>query len=148
RRGDGVHRRAIHTAHLHRRHPRRRIEARNLCGQRRSETGRVEPAKRNDPAASLEQRVAKRRVRRSEHGHDADARHAHRRLHAPYVTIASMSVPARRSAMLSTVAAVAACGLVLGTGIAAQKKAAPHAPDVFDELYTRGKKANDAMKTL
>ena len=50
--------------------------------------------------------------------------------------------------MLSTVAAVAACGLVLGTGIAAQKKAAPHAPDVFDELYTRGKKANDAMKTL
>ena len=30
----------------------------------------------------------------------------------------------------------------------AQKKAAARQPDVFDELYTRGKKANDAMKTL
>ena len=30
----------------------------------------------------------------------------------------------------------------------AQKQAAARQPDVFDELYTRGKKANDAMKTL
>ena len=33
-------------------------------------------------------------------------------------------------------------------GIAAQKKESAHKPDVFDELYTRGKQANDAMKTL
>ena len=45
-------------------------------------------------------------------------------------------------------AAVAACCIVLAAGAAAQKKTAPRAPDVFDELYTRGKKANDAMKTL
>ncbi len=49
--------------------------------------------------------------------------------------------------MLATLAAVAACCVVLGTDTAAQKEA-PRAPDVFDELYTRGKKANDAMKTL
>ena len=45
-------------------------------------------------------------------------------------------------------AVVAACCIVLAAGAAAQKKAAPRAPDVFDELYTRGKTANDAMKTL
>jgi len=45
-------------------------------------------------------------------------------------------------------AAVFACCVVLAAGAAAQKKTAPRAPDVFDELYTRGKKANDAMKTL
>jgi outer membrane lipoprotein-sorting protein len=45
-------------------------------------------------------------------------------------------------------AAVVACCILLATGAAAQKQPAPHAPDVFDELYTRGKRANDAMKTL
>ena len=50
--------------------------------------------------------------------------------------------------MLSTAAAVAACCLVLNAGAVAQKKSTPHAPNVFDELYTRGKTANDAMKTL
>jgi len=45
-------------------------------------------------------------------------------------------------------AVVAACCIVLAAAAAAQKNAAPRAPDVFDELYTRGKKANDAMKTL
>jgi len=45
-------------------------------------------------------------------------------------------------------AVVAACCIVLAASAAAQKQTAPRAPDVFDELYTRGKKANDAMKTL
>jgi hypothetical protein len=50
--------------------------------------------------------------------------------------------------MLSTVAGVATCCLALGHGTAAQKTAAPHGADFFDELYTRGRKVNDAMKTL
>jgi outer membrane lipoprotein-sorting protein len=50
--------------------------------------------------------------------------------------------------MLSTAAGFAACCLAFGGGAAAQKKAAPHGPDFFDELYTRGKRVNDAMKTL
>jgi outer membrane lipoprotein-sorting protein len=58
-----------------------------------------------------------------------------------------MSVPARSGAILATLAAVAACSVALRAGAVAQKKP-PRAPDVFDELYTRGKKANDAMKTL
>jgi outer membrane lipoprotein-sorting protein len=59
-----------------------------------------------------------------------------------------MSVPARRAAILATTALVAAWFFAFASIAAAQKKAAARQPDVFDELYTRGKKANDAMKTL
>jgi outer membrane lipoprotein-sorting protein len=59
-----------------------------------------------------------------------------------------MSVPARRAAMLATTAVAAACVFASAPIAVAQKKAAARQPDVFDELYTKGKKANDAMKTL
>ena len=111
-----------------------------------AQAGGVEAAQRRDAARPAEQRVAERVVRRAERRHDADARHAHRRLHAPYVTIAVVSVPVRRFAIA---AAIAACAALCASGApaAAQKKDA-RTPDVFDELYSRGKKANDAMKTL
>jgi len=58
-----------------------------------------------------------------------------------------MSVPARGAAILATT--IGAVWFFAVAPIAgAQKKAAARQPDVFDELYTRGKKANDAMKTL
>src|SRR5262245_53618354 len=66
----------------------------------------------------------------------------------PYVTIASMSVPACRGVRLATAAAIAACCALAAPAAVAQKSGASHAADAFDELYTRGKKANDAMKTL
>jgi outer membrane lipoprotein-sorting protein len=59
-----------------------------------------------------------------------------------------MSVPARRGAILAMTVIVAACFVAFAPIARAQKKAAARSPDVFDELYTRGKKANDAMKTL
>jgi len=59
-----------------------------------------------------------------------------------------MSVPARRAAILATTAVAAACVFASAPIAGAQKKAAARQPDVFDELYTKGKKANDAMKTL
>jgi outer membrane lipoprotein-sorting protein len=59
-----------------------------------------------------------------------------------------MTASARHRLMLSTVAGVAACCLALGHGAAAQITAAPHGADFFDELYARGKRVNDAMKTL
>ncbi len=59
-----------------------------------------------------------------------------------------MSVPARRAAILATTGVVAAWIFVFASIAGAQKKAPAHQPDVFDELYTKGKKANDAMKTL
>lgn len=58
-----------------------------------------------------------------------------------------MSVPAVRGAIAVATTMVLAWLCALAPGVAAQKKPA-HQPDVFDELYTRGKKANDAMKTL
>jgi outer membrane lipoprotein-sorting protein len=58
-----------------------------------------------------------------------------------------MSVPARRGAILAMTVA-AAWFFAFAPIAVAQKKAAARQPDVFDELYTRGKKANDAMKTL
>lgn len=58
-----------------------------------------------------------------------------------------MSVPACRRATLAAAAAVLASALAAPAAVA-QKKMPPRAPDVFDELYSRGKKANDAMKTL
>jgi len=57
-----------------------------------------------------------------------------------------MSVPARGAAAFSIAAAI--CALLGASAPTAQKHDAARAPDVFDELYTRGKKANDAMKTL
>jgi outer membrane lipoprotein-sorting protein len=59
-----------------------------------------------------------------------------------------MSVPARRAAILATTAVVAAWIFAFASIAGAQKKAPAHQPDVFDELYATGKKANDAMKTL
>lgn len=56
-----------------------------------------------------------------------------------------MAVPLRGRAIVAL--AAAAWIVALAPGAAAQKKTARQ-PDVFDELYTRGKKANDAMKTL
>jgi outer membrane lipoprotein-sorting protein len=58
-----------------------------------------------------------------------------------------MGVPLRGRALVAVLLAVAAWIVALAPGAAAQKKTARQ-PDVFDELYTRGKKANDAMKTL
>jgi outer membrane lipoprotein-sorting protein len=58
-----------------------------------------------------------------------------------------MSVPIPRGAMLATT--ICAVSFFSFAPIAvAQKKAAARQPDVFDELYTKGKTANDAMKTL
>jgi len=59
-----------------------------------------------------------------------------------------MSVPARRGAILAATAVAAAWFVAFAPIAIAQKQAAARQPDVFDELYTRGKKANDAMKTL
>jgi outer membrane lipoprotein-sorting protein len=59
-----------------------------------------------------------------------------------------MSIPPRRGAILATIAAAALAFLLVAPFAMAQKNAVPRQPDVFDELYTRGKKANDAMKTL
>ena len=86
-RGDGIHGRAIHAPHLHRRHPRRRIEAGDLGGDRRSAAGDVEAPHRRDGRATVEERVAKSVERRAERRNDAETRDAHRLTHAPYVTI-------------------------------------------------------------
>jgi len=59
-----------------------------------------------------------------------------------------MSIPARRRAIAATAAAAAVCCALVAPRAAAQKKPAVRERDVFDELYTRGKQANDAMKTL
>jgi len=59
-----------------------------------------------------------------------------------------MSVPVSRVAILATMVATAICFLAPKPIAGAQKNTAPRPPDVFDELYTKGKKANDAMKTL
>jgi outer membrane lipoprotein-sorting protein len=59
-----------------------------------------------------------------------------------------MSVPARRGAILAATAVAAAWCVAFAPIAIAQKQAAARQPDVFDELYARGKKANDAMKTL
>ena len=59
-----------------------------------------------------------------------------------------MSIPARRRAIAATAAAAAVCCALAAPRAAAQKKPTVHEHDVFDELYTRGKKANEAMKTL
>jgi outer membrane lipoprotein-sorting protein len=62
-----------------------------------------------------------------------------------------VSVPVRTFAIRPSAIAVAivVCAALCAPRMpaAAQKKDA-RKPDVFDELYTRGKKANDAMKTL
>ena len=61
-----------------------------------------------------------------------------------------MAVPLRGGAIPALVA-LAACviGIVGGANIAAQSdKPSATAADAFDELYAKGKKANDAMKTL
>jgi outer membrane lipoprotein-sorting protein len=60
-----------------------------------------------------------------------------------------VSVPARRaaSAIAIAIAAIVAASL-FASAAPAQNKETARKPDVFDELYTRGKKANDAMKTL
>ncbi len=58
-----------------------------------------------------------------------------------------MSVPARGAAILATTIGAVWFFAVAPIAVA-QKKAAARQPDVFDELYTKGKKANDAMKTL
>ena len=76
RRGDRVNGGAIHPPHLHRRHPRRRRRSRrSRAAIVDAAAGCVEPADRRDAAPAVEQRVAKRRMRRAEHRHDADARH-------------------------------------------------------------------------
>ena len=148
RRGDGVDAGAIHPPHLHRRDPRRRVEAGDLAPRASCGSPVVSnPLHRRDAAAALEQRVAKRRVRRAERRHDADARHAHGSLHAPYVTIAAMSVPTRRTAMLA-ITVIVALGVLVPPRLVAQKTSTARQTDAFDELYTRGKKANAAMKTL
>ena len=60
-----------------------------------------------------------------------------------------MSVPARRRAIAAvTCAAIAWLSAFAPHAAAQRKKDSERKPDVFDELYTRGKKANDAMKTL
>jgi outer membrane lipoprotein-sorting protein len=58
-----------------------------------------------------------------------------------------MGVPARRGAIVATIV-VAVWPLALRSTAAPQEKAVARPRDVFDELYTRGRKANDAMKTL
>ena len=61
-----------------------------------------------------------------------------------------MGVPLRGGA-IRALAALAACviGIAGGANIAAQSdKKSPAAADAFDELYAKGKQANDAMKTL
>ena len=57
-----------------------------------------------------------------------------------------MSIPAGRRVIAATTVAAWLCALA--PTIDAQKKNLSRSPDVFDELYTRGKKANEAMKTL
>jgi outer membrane lipoprotein-sorting protein len=57
-----------------------------------------------------------------------------------------VSVPVRRVAIATVF--VACASLCASAPASAQKKDAARTPDVFDELYTRGKQANDAMKTL
>jgi len=59
-----------------------------------------------------------------------------------------MSRLACRRAIAAAVAVFAVCSALAAPHARAQKKPAAHAPDVFDELYTRGKQANAAMKTL
>jgi outer membrane lipoprotein-sorting protein len=68
-------------------------------------------------------------------------------LHAPYVTIAEVSVPACRTAML-VMTVIAGLSFLAPPRVAAQKTSAARQPDGFDELYTRGKNVNAAMKTL
>jgi outer membrane lipoprotein-sorting protein len=68
-------------------------------------------------------------------------------LHAPYVTIAEVSVPARRTAILG-MTVIAALGFLVPRRVVAQKTSTARQPNVFDELYTRGKKANASMRTL
>jgi outer membrane lipoprotein-sorting protein len=58
-----------------------------------------------------------------------------------------MSVPPRGGAVRA-LAALAACVISIA-GIAAQSnQPSPAASDAFDELYAKGKQANDSMKTL
>lgn len=59
-----------------------------------------------------------------------------------------MRVPAGASVVRATIVAIVASIITAAPAVEAQKKPAAREPDVFDELYTRGKKANDAMKTL
>jgi outer membrane lipoprotein-sorting protein len=68
-------------------------------------------------------------------------------LHAPYVTIAEVSVPAGRAAIL-VMTVIAALSFLIPPRVVAQRVNAARQPDAFDDLYTRGKKANAAMKTL
>lgn len=50
--------------------------------------------------------------------------------------------------MLAAIVAAAAWIFAAPSSGAAPRQTAARQPDIFDELYTRGKKANDAMKTL
>jgi outer membrane lipoprotein-sorting protein len=59
-----------------------------------------------------------------------------------------VTVPARARAIGVATIAAALWLCAAAPRIAAQKKEPAHKPDVFDELYARGKQANDAMKTL
>src|SRR5262245_53220506 len=136
----GVDGGAVHPPHFHRRHERRRVEAADLGGDRRTAAGGVESSQPDDAGAACEQRVAKRVECRAEDGHHAESCDAHRITHGPYVTIAAMSVPLRRSAIhaLMSLAALSV--------LARNVTSAP--PDSFDELYARGKQMNDGLKTL
>src|SRR5262245_17459786 len=67
---------------------------------------------------------------------------------AAYVTIAAVTVPARARAIGVATIVAAVCMCAPAPRLGAQQKESPHQPDVFDELYARGKQANDAMKTL
>ncbi|PYR35591.1 MAG: hypothetical protein DMF93_21485 [Acidobacteria bacterium] len=61
-----------------------------------------------------------------------------------------MSVPARRRAAHAIAALAAACAWCAASPSAQTEKASPHAAgaDSFDELYAKGKRLNDSMKTL
>ena len=61
-----------------------------------------------------------------------------------------MSVPARRRAAHAVAALAAACAWCAASPSAQTEKASPHgaATDSFDELYAKGKRLNDSMKTL
>jgi len=50
--------------------------------------------------------------------------------------------------MLAAIVAIVAWMFAAPSSGAALRQTAARQPDVFDELYTRGKRANDAMKTL
>jgi outer membrane lipoprotein-sorting protein len=59
-----------------------------------------------------------------------------------------MSVPLWKRASIALAVVLAAASAATTRAAVAQKNPSPRPGDVFDELYTRGRKINDAMTTL